>query len=105
RERRRLLGSEIVKINIAVAIDVGRPGSCSSIGRKVTRADLPFILGEPVDFLRGDIKQANVLISVPSIRSDKHLLSVRRDVACAVKMLSFMGREQRALSRCQLRNK
>ena len=67
RQGSGLSGSEIVDVDVGVAVDVGGPGDRFAVGRKIAAFDFPFVLGEPVDFLRGDVEQADVVIAIAGI--------------------------------------
>src|SRR5271156_1795671 len=75
---RRLVGGEIVQVDIFIAVDVGAEGDALAIGRKFAAANFPFVLGEPLDRLHGEIsdrltfhadaEKADIVVAILSIR-------------------------------------
>ena len=98
RQGSGLSGSQIVQVDIGIAVDVGGPGDGLAVGRKIAAFDFPFVLGEPIDFLGGDIQQADVVIAVAGIRGDQQMLSVGREIVGGVKLFALVRRQQRALA-------
>ena len=87
-----------MNVDVGVAVHVGGPGDGLAVGREIAAFDFPFVLGEPVDFLGGDIEQADVVVAVAGIRGDQQALSVGRDFVCGVELFALVRREQRALT-------
>ena len=55
RKRSRFTASEIVEVDIFVAVYVGGPGDVLAVRGKFAAADFPLVFGEPAYFLRCDI--------------------------------------------------
>ena len=87
-----------MQVDVGVAVHVGGPGDGLAVGRKIAAFDFPFVLGEPVDFLGGDIEQADIVVAVAGIRGDQQALAVGREVVGGVELFALVRREQRALA-------
>src|SRR5712691_11942842 len=52
---RGLAGREIVQIDVFIAVDVGAEGDVLAVRRELSTADFPFVLGQPLDRVSGEI--------------------------------------------------
>ena len=86
RQGSGLSGSEIVHVDVGVAVDVGGPGNGFAVGREIAAFDFPFVLGEPVDFLGRDVEQADVVVAIAGVRGDQQMLAVGRKIVGGVEL-------------------
>ena len=88
-----LSGSEVVNIDVGVAVDVSSPGDGFSVGRKIAGFDFPFVLGEPVDFLGRDVEQADIVIAIARVGGDQQMLAIGRELVGDVNGLAVVRRQ------------
>ena len=82
-----------MQIDVRVAIHIGGPENVPAIGRKVAAVGLPLIVGEPGDFLRSKIEQADVGVAVLGIRSNEESFAIGRKIVCRIELFAGVRRE------------
>src|SRR5882762_5986846 len=84
----RFPGGEVVDVDVGVAVDVGLPQNGLAVGGELAAVDFPFVMGEPVDFLGGDVEQSHIGVTVGGVGGDEQALAVEGEVVHPVVFLA-----------------
>ena len=102
RQSLSFAGDEIVQIDIDIAFDIRGPGDALAVRRKIASADFPLVPGEPGNLLGRNVQQADIFVTIGSIRSDQQLLTIGREIIGGVKLFAIMRSQQGTLARRDL---